>query len=328
MSSPPPTRAAHRALAVDAVVEACRLAREVAANLDGERAHLKSDASPVTVADFAVQALIAHRLRHALGDVALVAEESADAVRGDGALAGRVLAHVQRHVPSLSEPQLLELLDRGRHPGGTGPFWTLDPIDGTKGFLRGEQYAIALAWVDGGDVQLGVLGCPNLPASGERGCIAIAAAGHGATLRGIADPTERPIRVSAIADPSRAAFCESVEAAHSSHDAAARIAAQLGITAPAVRMDSQCKYVAVARGDAEIYLRLPTRAGYEENLWDHAAGALLVREAGGRLTDVLGRPLAFSLGRTLRGNRGVIATNGALHDAVLAATRPLFEPTA
>jgi 3'(2'), 5'-bisphosphate nucleotidase len=37
-------------------------------------------------------------------------------------------------------------------------FWTLDPIDGTKGFLRGEQYVVALALVVDGQVQIGVLG--------------------------------------------------------------------------------------------------------------------------------------------------------------------------
>ena len=53
-----------------------------------------------------------------------------------------------------------------------GRYWTLDPIDGTKGFLRGDQYAVALGLIDDGEVILGVLGCPNLPNSdGSRGAI-------------------------------------------------------------------------------------------------------------------------------------------------------------
>ena len=131
----------------------------------------------------------------------------------------------------------------------------------------------------------------------------------------------RPVRVTAIADPAEASFCESVESGHSAHDDAARIAQLLGVTAPPCRMDSQCKYAAVARGDASIYLRLPTRADYEEKIWDHAAGCIIVQEAGGRVSDIHGRPLDFSLGRTLRDNKGVIATNGLLHDAVIAATK-------
>ena len=63
--------------------------------------------------------------------------------------------------------------------------WTLDPIDGTKGFLLGEQYAVCLALVEDSDVKLGVMGCPNLPASlsnpeGERGCLFLAVKGQGA----------------------------------------------------------------------------------------------------------------------------------------------------
>lgn len=61
----------------------------------------------------------------------------------------------------------------------------------------------------------------------------------------------------------------------------------------------------MSRGDAEIYLRLP-RPGkrYEEKIWDHAAGVVVVEEAGGRVTDVYGKPLDFSQGRTLKENTG------------------------
>ena len=89
-------------------------------------------------------------------------------------------------------------------------------------------------------------------------------------------------------------------------------------------MDSQCKYGAVARGDASIYLRLPTRADYEEKIWDHAAGWMVVTEAGGRVTDVRGEPLDFSIGRTLRNNKGVVATNGRIHDSVISAVRAVL----
>ncbi len=101
-------------------------------------------------------------------EVALVAEEDAEALRDNPLLRGRILEYVRRFIPSLGENELSELLSRGGHAGGSGRFWTLDPIDGTKGFLRGEQYAIALALIDGGAVRLGVLGCPNLPVRGRR----------------------------------------------------------------------------------------------------------------------------------------------------------------
>ena len=97
------------------------------------------------------------------------------------------------------------------------------------------------------------------------------------------------------------------------------VAARLGIAAPPLRMDSQAKYAVVARGEADIYLRLPTRADYREKIWDHAAGVLIVAEAGGTVTDIHGKPLEFHHGRELVANRGVVVTNGRLHDRVLEA---------
>jgi 3'(2'), 5'-bisphosphate nucleotidase len=127
-----------------------------------------------------------------------------------------------------------------------------------------------------------------------------------------------------VGDLTRAAearFCESVESEHSDQGESARVAELLGIRREPYRIDSQCKYAAVARDDASIYLRLPTRADYREKIWDHAAGSLLVEAAGGVVTDVEGRPLDFTRGRTLEGNRGVVATGGSIHDEVLDAVR-------
>ena len=104
----------------------------------------------------------------------------------------------------------------------------------------------------------------------------------------------------------------------------AKVAERLGIINPPVRIDSQCKYATVARGDAAIYLRLPTRPGYQEKIWDHAAGWRVIVEAGGEVTDVYGKPLDFSLGRTLAQNKGVIVTNGPLHQEVLAAVQAVL----
>jgi 3'(2'), 5'-bisphosphate nucleotidase len=101
----------------------------------------------------------------------------------------------------------------------------------------------------------------------------------------------------------------------------------LGMTADPVRTDSQAKYAVVARGEADFYLRLPRsqapawERGYVEKIWDHAAGALVVEEAGGRVTDVDGKPLDWTHGDALHANCGLIVTNGRLHAAVLAAVR-------
>jgi len=86
-----------------------------------------------------------------------------------------------------------------------------------------------------------------------------------------------------------------------------------------VRMDSQAKYAVLASGGGEVILRLlsPEKPDYREKIWDQAAGALILEEAGGRITDLDGRSLDFTQGRMLVKNRGVLATNGRLHDTLL-----------
>lgn len=292
----------------------------------------KQDKSPVTVADFGAQAVVTHRLRTAFPDVPLVGEEDAAALRepGNRELAEQVVAHVGEGIPGIGPGEVLDLIDQGTYPGGpTGRHWTLDPIDGTKGFLRMDQYAVALALIEEGEVVLGVLGCPNLPldpsdGDSEKGCLFVAVKGEGAFLRPLSGGAEEAVRVTEVRDTALANFCESVEAAHSSQSDSAKVAERLGITAAPFRIDSQCKYGAVSRGDASIYLRLPTRKDYQEKIWDHAAGAIVVSEAGGKVSDVTGRDLDFSRGRTLEANSGVIVTNGALHAPVVAAVREVL----
>ncbi|MDE0886808.1 MAG: 3'(2'),5'-bisphosphate nucleotidase [Myxococcota bacterium] len=319
--------AEERRIAIEAVERASFLCRTVQANLVAEASMDKKDKSPVTVADFGAQAVVTHALRGAFPELPLVGEEDAAELRdpANRGIADQVVAHVAETVPGIEADAVLDLIDYGTYPGGgSGRHWTLDPIDGTKGFLRLDQYAVALALIEDGEVVLGVLGCPNMPLDasdpdGERGCLFVAVKGEGAFRRALSGGPEEGVAVTRIDDPSQAKFCESVEAAHSSQSDSAQVAQKLGITAEPFRIDSQCKYGAVSRGDASIYLRLPTRADYEEKIWDHAAGAIVVREAGGKVTDIRGRELDFSLGRTLKNNSGVIVTNGALHDRVIEA---------
>jgi 3'(2'), 5'-bisphosphate nucleotidase len=98
---------------------------------------------------------------------------------------------------------------------------------------------------------------------------------------------------------------------------------EFGAGADPVRMDSQVKYALLASGMGEIYLRLlsPDRLDYKEKIWDQAAGSIIVEEAGGTVTDLDGKALDFSLGRTLKSNRGICASNGHFHDRALAALK-------
>ena len=313
------------ACAARAVREAAALCQAVRRRLLGPGTLAKSDASPVTVADFGSQALVCRALAEAFpGDPVIAEEDSAELRQPEhAAVLAEVLTAVGELRPGAVAAEVCGWIDHGGAGTYSDRFWTLDPIDGTKGFLRAEQYAVSLALVVEGRIAVAAMACPNLPASrgGAPGAVFLAVRGQGAwelPLEGDA-VSGTPIRVSPLDDPTGARVCESVEAAHSAHGDAARVAERLGIAAPSVRLDSQAKYAVVARGEAEIYLRLPTRADYREKIWDHAGGVLILEEAGGRVTDVAGRPLEFTHGRELTANRGVIATNGRLHDRVLEA---------
>ncbi len=304
----------HLEVAVSAVREASAVCRRVQADLVNAGTVSKDDKSPVTVADFAAQAVVCARLGVAFGDLPVVGEEGSEALRGDNDL----LAVVAQHA-GMGTDDTLVAIDRGgwTPDGSQSVYWTLDPIDGTKGFLRGQQYAVALGLIADGKVVLGVLGCPNL----DGGLLMVG--GEGVAPRWLSvegsGTQGQAVAATTTADPAQARFCESVESGHSDQGTSAKIAAALGITAEPYRIDSQCKYAAVARGNADIYLRLPTRPGYEEKVWDHGAGLAVVEAAGGKVTDIDGKPLDFTQGRTLKNNRGVVATNGLLHDAVIAA---------
>ena len=312
------------AAAVEAVRAASRACRAVQQRLVEPEALEKADKSPVTVADFASQAIVCASLGERLPGDPVVGEEDAAALRRDPqeGLRSAVVATVRDELRRDVDAEcVLDWIDLGAADARGARYWTLDPIDGTKGFLRGEQYAVALGLIEDGEVVLGVLGCPNLPVEGGVGALFSALRGEPARERSLWDgpAPEREISVDSITRAADARFCESVESGHSDQAESARVAEALGIRAQPYRIDSQCKYAAVARNDASIYLRMPARADYHEKIWDHAAGKLIVESAGGRVTDIAGRPLDFTRGRTLADNQGVVATNGAIHDEVIEA---------
>ncbi|KAG6773450.1 hypothetical protein POTOM_020728 [Populus tomentosa] len=318
----------------------------------------KSDKSPVTVADYGLllnnpmklcsQALVSYVLQRELPSelFSLVAEEDSEDLCKDGAqetleritkLVNDILASDGSYSDSiLSMDDVVKAIDCGKSEGGSrGRHWVLDPIDGTKGFLRGDQYAIALALLDEGTVVLGVLACPNLPLTsiaagsqhslpGEVGCLFFSVVGGGTYMHSLDSSSAVKVQVSSIDNPEEASFFESYEAAHSMHDLSSSIAKKLGVKAPPVRIDSQAKYGALSRGDGVIYLRFPHK-GYREKIWDHAAGYIVVAEAGGVVTDAAGNPLDFSKGRYLDLDTGIIVANQKLMPSLLKAVRESIE---
>ena len=309
-------------VAIDAVLKAAQLCQAVQSDMAQSDAMEKSDRSPVTVADFGSQALICSAIGDAFPKDCIVAEEDSEALRENPRLSARVADYVNRFAEG-SPDRVCEWIDRGKGKVNNR-FWTLDPIDGTKGFLRRNQYAIALALIMDGEVRFGLIACPNLPQAWdnpttEQGSLLVAVRSEGAYMCALDGTLLKQIRVAE--GPLR--FAESFEASHGDHSAHVRISKELGITAPPIQIDSQAKYGLVARGEASVYMRLPNprTPNYRECIWDHAAGKIVVEEAGGTVTDMHGQSLNFLQGRRMRSNRGIVATNGTLHGRVLDIIR-------
>jgi 3'(2'), 5'-bisphosphate nucleotidase len=317
--------------AIDAVREASILAIRIQREMVGD-AITKSDRSPVTVADFAVQALVARRLSEHLPGSVLIGEEQADSLRLEEGITtlDQVTRFVRTAIADTTPEEVCGLIDRG---GGepTGTFWTLDPIDGTKGFLRREQYAVALALIRDGRVELGVLGCPELSASFKSesnggGVIIAASRGQGTWAQPVDGGKEwQQLGVSSRSQTADARLLRSVEKSHTNSDEIGQLMTGLQIGAPPIAMDSQAKYAVLAAGAGDVLVRLlsPARPDYREKIWDQAAGSIVITESGGQVTDLDGRPLDFSQGRTLAKNRGILATNARLHEAFLAGLRSI-----
>lgn len=284
----------------------------------------------------------------------LLEEASGETLRKITALINKTLrTHKGKEAPQVSTDEVVELINKGKGSGGEGRHWVLDPVDGTLGFVRGDQYAIALAMMEDGDLKLGVMGCPNMPKMGEvleydasytygfsprlvskllagenlgwfKGCIFTATKGNGAFMEPCdsdikSDPI--PVSVSPEFDPEKAKFCEPVMKANSSQGFTASVATNLGIASKPLRVYSQVKYGSVARADADVFMKFP-KGGYKEKIWDHAAGVIIVEEAGGKVTDAGGAPLNWAAGRYLENlDRGIVATSKALHEKLMDAIK-------
>jgi len=326
-------------VAVRAVADACAVCRRLQG---GVTALAKGDLSPVTVADFAAQAVVVRRLAGAFGGVRIVGEESGELLRRPehARAAEAALLAIQAALPhdrdwrNASPRDLIAAVELGSAREGVGDaFWTLDPIDGTKGFLRGQQYCTALALIRGGRPTIGVLGCPNLRRGLEPGCLEVGKGAHpgvlvSATAGGGAVVSDLPGDRGSPIDPPPArregvVLASSLVSNDEVRRATDRVIARLRPGSREVQLDSQTKYAAVALGQADAFLRLPMARRTPEAIWDHAAGVIVCQEAGCVVTDARGRDLDFGVGATLSRNRGVIAARPAVHGELRAVLAEL-----
>jgi 3'(2'), 5'-bisphosphate nucleotidase len=195
---------------------------------------------------------------------------------------------------------------------------------------------VALALIETGQVRLGVLGCPNLDLPGvpgfqPPGALFLAVSSEGTWQTGM--PVGRTadfyagqfsrLEVSSQSDPAQARLLRSFEASHTNVQKLDQLLHQLNVKPEPLRLDSQVKYALLAAGKADAMVR-PQPASdpsYHEKVWDHAAGSLVVEEAGGQVTDLDGMKLDLTTGRFLARNRGILVTNEHLHPAFLSAVK-------
>ncbi|MGE5342330.1 MAG: 3'(2'),5'-bisphosphate nucleotidase [Candidatus Omnitrophota bacterium] len=310
-----------------AVIESMRLCRIIQQELTQGDSITKSDKSPVTIADFTSQAIICRTLAERFPHIPIVGEEHSGILQkpehSDNVT--KIWHYIEtddtiRRI--LNRDNLFASIDLGNGEPNDRMFWTLDPVDGTKGFLRGEQFAVALALIMDGKVQVGILGCPNLSLPGQhsaQGYLLYAVKGEGTRVVNVQTGSEWKTEISAIRNPEKMRFVESYESSHGNMDMQLQIARALKLEGDPVQMDSQVKYGVLATGNAEIYLRIPNpkTPDYKEKIWDHAAGSLIVEEAGGIVTDIFGKELNFNTGKTLKNNKGIFASVPSIHSRIL-----------
>ncbi|KAE8148405.1 hypothetical protein BDV25DRAFT_158381 [Aspergillus avenaceus] len=314
----------------------------------------KSDSSPVTIADFAAQALIIGAIHRAFPEDDIVGEEDSKALRLNETLLNRTWELVSSihlddeeseallYSPSTKE-EMLELIDLGAR--GTcnreNRSWVLDPVDGTATFINGQQYAVCLALVVNGVQRIGVLGCPNLNLETGRmhedsvdkngyGHQIFAVAGQGAFTRrmgrGALLPATKLDQKAQITEPKDLDFVDCAASTSSDITAHGRLASYIGAPWPQSTdlWAAQLRYIAIAVGGCNVSVKIPRKAAYRSKMWDHAGGMLIAQELGCTVSDLAGNPVDCGLGRTLAGCYGMIVAPASIHGRLVEGVKQII----
>lgn len=354
MTSPTAPFAYERAVAEAAVLRAAILTKKVQSSV---REVSKEDKSPVTAADFAAQALLIAPLRALFPGDAFVGEEDSAQLRADEGLRRWVFDLVSSAADvkiegeggaKLASPadadDMLSMIDLGGRGtgGGQGRFWVMDPVDGTKTFLRGQQYAVSLSLIEDGKEVVGVLCCPNLRLKDGRvvednvdtdglGIMLSAVRGQGVSVRYLTHsttlPTPNPVpRLESPANLKDLHIVDSLNSTALRHDIIQDVAGKFGAQYPGTEVwSSHIRYASLIMGGADAQIRVPCSPNAKVCIWDHAGAQLIFTEIGGKITDLDGQPIDFSVGRLLSGNRGMIVAREGVHSKILSAVTEMLK---
>ncbi len=263
----------------------------------------KNDSSPVTIADFASQIYIITKLKELYPKDQIIAEEDAISLIDDKGI--KVIRDCFRDLNIHDVAEVKEILNyRGK---SSNRIWTIDPIDGTRGFQEGLSYALGICLMEKSIPKICAIAVPDYD---DRG-LAIFSAEllHGAKAS-YGGTDFKPIHVSTQKDIKKARMCHSL---HYDMPWVVQFAEKIGIK-DRIQLDSMAKFCMVADGSCDIYVK--PIMGYEASSWDYSPGDLLVREAGGIVTDLDEERLTFKDKKCILRSPGIIGTNGLLHDEV------------
>lgn len=194
--------------------------------------------------------------------------------------------------------------------------WMIDPIDGTKGFIAGTgDFAVQIGLAVEGRACLGVLYAPATDV------LYWAARGHGAwVLRPTSEAGEsaRAERLGVTAETELGRMRLAESRSHRGPRMESLVRA-LGVRAEVRSHSVGIKVGLLVERQADLYIHLSPKT----KQWDTCAPEAVLAEAGGRMTDIWGGPLLYNTPDVLNRN-GLVASNGAAHDAVVERLRPLL----
>jgi 3'(2'), 5'-bisphosphate nucleotidase len=271
----------------------------------------KKDESPVTIADFASQIYILSELKRRFPDDKFIAEEE------NVFLDDNTKISIDKCFNDLNIDIDQDLNDILNFKGGKSErSWAIDPIDGTIGFQKNLYYAVGIGLLFDSEPILAVISIPNYQ---DRGLALFSAIkGKGAKASYAKRPL-KPIHVSKTENFEDAVLGHSL---HHDEPWVMDFSKRIGIK-KLIQIDSMAKFCLVADGSADIYLKPIDHS--RSFTWDFCQGDLLVKEAGGVVTDTNNKNLKYQGENCLFTGLGVVAANPSLHEKTIDRIKKIFK---